>query len=451
MSKENLLNKIIENLEVFIKKDSPLGQSLWDELLALHPADIADFIDDLDREIGMQIFAGLSKKVRSEVFGEFSDPLKAESLQVLSESDEVDALRSLGADELTDLFDYVSDEDLKKYLNLLHKKERQKVLSLMKFHPESAGGIMEIDVLSLVQDFTVDKSTKLLQRTRPKQEIHREIYVTNKDHKLIGHIYLEDLVLQKPKARISEFMKKNELVALADEDRETIAKKMVKYGLMTVPVVNKENYFLGVIPSDILVEVISKEATEDMQKMSALAPMKESYFDTPLFKILYKRGNILIVLLLAESISSTILKSYEDTMPHLMLIFITMLVSTGGNTSHQTSTLVIQGIASGEVHRGNMFKFLRRELLTAVLLALILGFTAFIRAFYTSGMFWQSFVVGLTLGTIVMTAVALGSFIPLVLKRLNIDPAFSAGPFLATMMDIIGVLIYAFLIKLILF
>jgi len=447
MSKEKILEIVRENLEALVMRDSPLGISLWEKLLSLHPADIADLIDDLDRESGLKIFKDLPRKIRNEVFENFSNPLKVESLEVLSESDEVDVLRSLGADELTDLFDYFSDEDLKKYLNILHKKERQKVLALMKFDPESAGGIMDIDVLSLEQDFTVDKSTKILQRLGPKQEVHREIYVTDKDHRLEGHILLVDLLLQKPKTRISEFMKKNELVAQANEDREDIAKKMVHYGFMTVPVVNTENYFLGVIPSDKLVDVISQEATEDMQKMSALSPMKESYFDTPMFRILYKRGNILIVLLLAESISSVILKSYEHTMPAYMLIFITMLISTGGNTSHQTSTLVIQGMASGEVHSGNMVRFLRRELFIAFLLAVALGITAFIRAYYIQGEILPSFVVAFTLGTIVMTAVALGSFIPLMLKRFRIDPAFSAGPFLATMMDIVGVLIYAVLVK----
>jgi len=447
MNSENILNKISENLDAVINRDSPLGVALWKDLLELHPVDIADFIDDLDRETGMQLFSNLPKALRNDVFGEFSDPLKSESLGYLSEPDKVEALRSLGIDELTDLFDHFSDEELKKHLNLLHKKEREKVLSLLKFHPESAGGIMDIDILSLMQDFTVEKSIKILQRLRPKQEVHREIYVTDKNHKLIGYIYLEDLVLNDPKTRISSFMRKNDLIAQADEDRESIANKMVHYGLMTVPVVGKDNYFLGVIPSDILVDVIVKEATEDAQKMAALAPMKETYFNTPILKMLYKRGNILIVLLLAESFSTTILGAYEDSLPKYLLFFITMLMSTGGNTSHQTSTLVVQGMASGELHKGNVLRFLRREMLTAFLLATILGVTAFARAWYTTGFVLDSFVVGLTLGIIVLTAVVLGSFIPLGLKRLNIDPAFSAGPFLATLMDIIGVLIFAVLIK----
>jgi len=447
MSKEKILQGIIENLDAVIKRDSPLSHSLWKELLSLHPADIAEFITDLDRESGMKLFVALPKKIRNEVFQDFSDPVKAESLKALGEAEKVDALRSLSVDELTDLFDYFSDEELKKHLNLLHKKEREKVLSLLKFHPESAGGIMEIDVLSFMEDFTVEKSIKILQRMRPKLEIHREIYVTDDEHRLVGHIFLEDLVLQPPKARISSFMRKNELIAQADEDREAITNKMVHYGLMTVPVVGKDSYFLGVIPSETLVDVIVKEASEDAQKMAALAPMKRSYYDTPFLSILYKRSPILIALLLAESVSTTILESYEHSLPVFFTFFIPMLVSTGGNASHQTSTLVIQGMATGDIHKGNILRFLRKEFMVGIFLALILGSTAFLRAYFSTKNIAASLVIGFTLGTISFTAVVLGSFIPLALKRLNIDPAFSAGPFLATLLDILGTLIYCIFIS----
>src|SRR4029079_10345014 len=135
-------------------------------------------------------------------------------------------------------------EELKKYLNLLHGPAREEVNSLMKFHPESAGGIMDIQIFTLLDDFTVEKSIKILQRLRPRRDIHQQIYVTDRGNRLVGHINLEDLVLEEPTKRIASFMHPNELVAFADEDREVIAQQMVHYGLMTVPVVGKENQFL---------------------------------------------------------------------------------------------------------------------------------------------------------------------------------------------------------------
>jgi magnesium transporter len=301
-----------------------------------------------------------------------------------------------------------------------------------------------------MQDFTVEKSVKMLQRLRPKRDVHQQIYVTNKQHQLVGHITLEDLVLHSPQTRISSFLRKNELVALANQDREEVAKQMVHYGLTSVPVVGDENYFLGVIPSDILMNVLVEEATEDVQKMSALAPMKQAYFETPFFKLLYNRGYILIALLLAESFSGTILKAYEDTLYGILVFFIPMLISTGGNTSSQTSAVVIQGMATGEIHSGTMRRFLKRELLTACALSLLLGLASFARVYITYRSLWESVAVSLSVAFVVLFAVSLGSIIPIILKRLNIDPAFSAGPFLATLMDILGILIYCYISKLIL-
>lgn len=448
MNRENVLEKIRNNLAIVIKRKSPLGKSLWKELLELHPVDIADFLDSVDKTSAAQIFSSLPKDIRNEVFDKFSVPEQAESLNYLSDTDKLEVMRSLGTDELTDLFAYFSDEDFKKNLKLLHRKEQEKIISLLKFSPESAGGIMHIDVLSFIQDFTVEKSTQLIQRLKPKQELHRKIYVTDDKLKLVGHVHIEDLLKHPPKTRLSSFMSENELVAQADEDREDIAKKMVHYGLMTAPVVGKDNYFLGIIPSVTLVEVIVKEADEDAQKMAALAPMEHAYFETSFWKILYKRGNILVILMLIESISSIMLEAYEKSLGGLV-IFVTMLMSTGGNTSHQTSTLVVRGITSGEIHKGNAKRFLKREILTAICLATILATTAFARAWFTTKNVLQSFSVAMTIGITVMVAVILGSLIPLGLKKLNMDPAFSAGPFLATLMDIVSVAIFCIIVYMI--
>jgi magnesium transporter len=373
------------------------------------------------------------------------------SLSFLTDTERTDILHDLYTDELTDLFDLLSDEELKKYLSLLHKSDREKVLSLLKFDPESAGGIMDTDVLTLIEDFTVEKSVKLLQRLQPRLEIHREIYVTDRTNHLVGHIHLEDLVLRHPQARIESFLKKNELIASAYEDREEVVKKMVHYDLTTVPVVGDNDYFLGVIPSSTLVDVIEQEAGEDVYRISALTPIKQTYFETPFFKLMYQRSYILITLLIVESFSSTILKAYEVTLCGFLMYFIPMLVSTGGNTSSQTSALVIQGLATGEIYESNMKKFLWREFFMAAALALILGIAAFGRVYFSLGKAFESFAVSLSLSLIVLVSVLLGSFFPLILKRLNIDPAFSAGPFLATLMDILGILIYCFISKALLF
>jgi len=450
MDARKILQEIRANIDIVIKRDSHLGQSLWQELLKVHPADLADFFSDIEEEQFQALFPALPKEIKLEVFECFSDVMKVSTLTFMSEEDKIDLLNELPVDKVTDLLELLSDEDFKHYHNLLHKKSREKVLSLLKFHPESAGGIMDIEVITLVKDFTVEKAIKILQRLRPSRDIHHQIYVTDTAHNLVGHINLEDLVFNQPQSKIASFMKENEYVARADEDRETIAKNMVHYGLMTIPVVGKGNHFLGIIPSDTLVDVIVEEASEDVLKMSAVAPLKYPYFETSFFRMLFERSYILVPLLIAESMSGTILQAYEETLGVFLISFIPMLISAGGNTSSQTSAMVIQGMASGEIRSSNMFRFLRREFIMASMLGLVLGLVAFGRVYYAIGNVLQSFVISLSLGMIVLISVTLGSCIPFILRRFNIDPAFSAGPFLATIMDILGVMIYCYITKMML-
>lgn len=450
MNTTRIFQEIQDHLQEVVKQSTPLGKSLWDAILLIHPADIAEFLHDIDRADARALYQSLPRKVQREIFKESSDSMRVFYLSFLNNDLRIAAFNSLSTDELTDLFDHLSDEELKLYLNLLHQQVREKVLSMLRFEPESAGGIMDTDVLTFMSDFTVDKGIKILQRLRPSRTIHHQIFVTSDQHRLVGHINLEDLVLQKPDDRVGSFMRKNEYVVNADQDREEIAKKMVHYGLTIVPVVDEDNHFLGVIPSDTLVDIILQEASEDVRKMAAV-DMKHPYFDTPLFQLFWGRAYILVALLAVESFSGTILHFYEATLGGILISFIPMLISAGGNTSSQTSAVVIQSMAAGEVGFLNMFRFLQREFMVALLLAGTLGCAAFIRVFATTGLLQHSFAVSLSLAFIVLLAAALGSCMPLLLKRLNLDPAFSAGPFLATIMDIVGVLAYCIISKMILF
>lgn len=442
MMSEKLLKEIRGNLKAVITRRSNIGKSLWKELLKLHPADIAQFLSQLSKDDFKKLLINLPQRKMCAVFGELSESMQAVALASLNDVGRIDALSCLTADEMTDLFENLSDDELKKYLNLLHKKDREKVLSLLKFHSESAGGIMDTEVLALNEDFTVKKSIELIQRLEVKKELHHQIFVINEKKQLVGHIMLEDLVLQKPQTRLSTFMRENGLIALAQEDQEAIAQKMVHYNLMTVPVVGKDNYFLGVIPSSTLVDVIEEEASEDVYRMSAMEPVKGTYFEMSFWRLLYQRSYILIALLLAQSLSSVIIQQHEALLAGFLVVFITMLISTGGNASSQTSAVIIQGMASGEINKNNMKRFFKREVALAFAMAAVLGLTAFARVYVTSRNVMGSIAVSFSLACIVIVSMTIGSTVPVLLKRLNIDPAYSAGPVLATLMDILGLLIY---------
>ena len=316
----------------------------------------------------------------------------------------------------------------------------------MKFDPQSAGGIMDTDVLPLNDWFSVQKSIQLIQRLQVHRELHRKIFVINKDKRLVGFIYLEDLVLQKPEAILSDFMRHNEFVALTQENQQSIAQRMIHYNLTIVPVVSEDNFFLGVIPSSTLVDVIEEESAQDVYRMSAMSPVKGTYLEESFFRQLYQRSYILIVLMLVQSLSSIILKYNTDLLAAvsggLLLQFLTMLVGTGGNAGSQTSGVVIQGMASGEINNANLKRFFKREFLLACAIGFVLGITAFARVYTTSRNTIGSFAISCSVLCVVVVSIVIGSTVPVLLRRLSIDPAYWAGPVLGTVMDVLGLLIY---------
>lgn len=446
MMSEKICSQVLEHIDAVLNEDTPQGKHLWHDFINLHHADIAKFLGDVDRDSTQRIFLKIPDQLKLEIFSHFSYSMKFFCLSFLDDHDRSHLLNSLPLDELTDFFDELSDEELKTYLKLLHTQDREKVLALMQFNPESAGGMMDTNVLTLMQDFTVEKSLQILQRLQPKQELHHQIYVTNQDNQLVGHINLEDLVMKKPQTRLSSILRETELIAPAHEDRETIAHQMVHYKLTTVPVVGDNNVFLGIIPSETLVEIIEQEAAEDVYKISALAPIKNTYFETSFFSLFYQRSSILVALLLLQTFSTLIIQYYEAILCGFFARFTTMLIGTGGNSSSQTSALVIQGIMSGEVNPQTARRFLMREFLMALSVASVLGVVSFIRIQLTQSKdLTSNLIVSFSLGIIVLVATMLGGIIPLLLKKLRLDPALSAGPFLATIMDVLGLLIYCFI------
>lgn len=449
METKILVGDIVNNIDDVVKQETEIGKQLWKDLLALHSADIAQVCTYLTDVYLGELFALFPKDTQLQVFEELPIKLKEKVLLALDDTHKAYILRHTPADDLTDIFDLLSDEDLKKSLEVLHKKDRQKVLSLLRFPADSAGGIMTIDMVTLMQDFTVSRSASLLQRLKPSVDLHRQIYVTDQDHRLVGYINLEDLLTRSPQRRLADIVRPIPYIAHVQEDQEAIAQKMVHYGMMTVPVVNDKQYLLGVIPEEKLIDVIQQEATEDVQRMSG-APVTVSYFDMPFFSLLYQRSMILGVLLILESVTSVIVGHFEAVLTPFLVMFFAMLVSTGGNTSNQTSAIAIQAMSSGDINESNVFRFVRREFMVGSLLAVILSCVSFIRVYAVHQNLIGSIVVSLSLGIIVMLSVLFGSLFPIILKRLGVDPAFSAGPFLATLMDILGIFIYCYVAYLIL-
>ncbi len=449
MDSKKTFDTIKEHLDKLDHIEYPEILKAWQDFLEYHPADIAHFLSHCDLDVIKKIFLRLPEDLQAKVFHELSTKLKIYCLSLLDDTQRSTLLRNLSIDELTDFFDELSEDELKKYLNLLHKKDRERVISLLKFAPESAGSIMHTNVITLMEDFTVEKSIYILQKIQPSRDLHEKIFVTNQNGELTGYILLADLVLKTPKTRISTFMREADLIIPVDENQRDIAQAMKHYSLMIAPVVDNEGDFLGIISSDTLVEIIEQEASEDIYRMSAVTPIKQTYFDTSFIKLFSQRSTILILLFLMQSVSSVILQAYELTLAGFLGFWVTMLISTGGNVSSQTSALAIQGLATGEIDSQNKTLFIRRELFMALSLGLVLACLSFGRTFIDKGNLLGSCTVSFSLLMIIFFSVFLGSTMPILLKKIGLDPAHAAGPILATLIDVVGLFIYCFISKIV--
>lgn len=438
-----------KNIKTIIKQDSALGKDLLKLLLDLHSADIAVFITKLDSKDQIDLFKKLPKELSIKVFGHLSENLQASLLIKLDKEHASFILKEIPSDKLTELFDFLDDDDLKKYLRLLQKEQRAEIISRLNFEPDSAGRIMNSDIITLPTDFTIKKSVALIQQLGEKKELLQKIYVTDKQNQVVGYIKLDDLVVNKPETLISDILHKNELVVGANEDQEDVARQMSHYELLSVPVVDSNYHFLGVITAEDVLEIIKEEASEDVYKMSGLSSVEHSYFETSFWKLLWQRSPWLIGLLLLQSLSSFIISGYQEVVDKYFIIsmFLTMLIGTGGNAGNQSSALVIRGLALGEINRKNAIKVLFREFGISILMSSILVVVAFTRVYFFIHDFMSAFAVSAALFLIIVVSMFLGALLPLLFERFDIDPAHSAAPFLATLMDIFGVLIYCFVVS----
>jgi len=441
---EEILKEIETEIKSVITEDSDESHELWNKLLHLHPADIAELMNKLDNEKQAILFKKLPRALAAKVFQELPAAIQAELLPLIDIEDTPIFFKKMPTDVLADLFDELSDENLKKYTKALQKKQRQHIISLLHLDPDSAGRIMNSDVITLQRDFTIKRSISLLQRIDIPQDTLRQIYVTNQEGTLVGYVNLEDLLINKPETSLTKIIHKNELVIKVAEDQEDVARQMHHYGLHSAPVVDEKNIFLGMITSDDLVEVMEEEASEDVYKMSGLVPAERSYFQTSFGSLIKQRGMWLVSLLILQSASAYILRQYEAfTSQHIFFsFFYTMLIGTGGNAGNQSATLVIRGLATGEISAKNTFTVLFREFAISIALSLILVAITFARIYFVYGDLTGTIAVCTSLFLIVMTSILVGSAIPFLLEKCNIDPAHSAAPFLATLMDILGILIY---------
>lgn len=399
------------------------------------------------------IFRDLSRSDAEELFLSLSDYEQAELLEVMSGIEMRPWVRLLALDDAADLIQALPDEKRSEVLNLLDHQTKTEVQGLLAYAEDNAGGLMNPQYLRLRPEMTAEGAIRYLRaQARTPIETIYYAYVIDQEQKLIGVISFRDLLLASPQKSVQEIMTQDFLSAKEDTDQEEVARILSSHNLMALPVVNNLGEMKGIITYDDVVTAVQTEATEDMQKFSGMEALDAPYFKVSYFDMIRKRAGWLTVLFVGEMFTATAMAFYEKQIEKLVMlaIFIPLIISSGGNSGSQASTLIIRALALREISLRDWFKIMRRELNTGLMLGLILGFIGFARIViwqYYNHSYGEHYMaiaisVSLSLVGVVLFGTLSGSMLPLLLKKVGFDPASASAPFVATLVDVTGLVIY---------
>jgi magnesium transporter len=415
-------------------------------------ADIVEIIKSLEISEQVILFRLLSKETASEVFS----LLAHEEQEVLLEHFGMDRVKEIiegmEPDDRTELFDELPDKMVRRLMWLLSPEDRKTVNRLLNYPDDSAGRLMTPEFVKIGEHMTAEESLNKIRRIGINKETIYYSYVVDDRDTLLGIVSLRQILLADPDQRIGDFMKTNIVSSSTHDDQEEAARLLTKYDLSAIPVTDSEHKLVGIITVDDVVDVIHEEATEDFLKMAGIEAPEDPYFNTSFLQLGRKRALWLVVLLVTSYLSSVVLKNYSDILQIIvpLAFFIPMLTGTCGNTGMQSATLIIRGLATGEILLGDALKVTGREILMGLFLGVILGAFAFVRALFLDVDPFVGIIVGLSVLISVIVSNIIGSMLPLVLKKLKIDPAISAGPFISTIIDVTSLILYFEIAKVVL-
>lgn len=416
----------------------------------IHSIDLAEGWKYLEPQEKLIVFKLLGTKKAVEVFENLRLAEQNFILHNLDNAQVSEIINEMAPDERVDLFKELSPKVSKKLFSLVNKEKEQDLRELLVYKEGTAGSLMTTEFVELKKEMTGRQAILSIQenlRAEYRENIY-SVFITDENHKLIGSISLQDLLKAPPDILIKDIMVSTELIKIdVNTDIKDVGNWFKKYDLLDVPIVDKENVLLGIITVDDIVEMIEKQTTKDIYeigKMSAKGGEIISYARATTVELVKRRAGWLILLLIFDFLTGTVLKSFEHTLSSVVALafFIPMLLDTGGNAGAQTSITIIRGLATGDVNFKNIFKIIKLEFAAAILMSLIVGSVAFSRALLLQKDFLIAIVVGMSMIIIAILAMVTGIFLPLFSKRIGLDPAVLAGPITTSVVDIVGLIIY---------
>lgn len=434
MEVEEVIN-LLENKKFNILKE---------ELKEMNSADIPPLLEELEKEQVVKLFRILSKEQAGEAFSYMEPDMKEKLIHDLTDAELRNIMDELFMDDTVDLIEEMPSNVVKRILRAVNKEDRKIINELLQYPEDSAGSIMTTEFVDLKESMTVEEALERIRTIGLDSETIYNCYVLNRNRVLLGIVNIKDILISKPGAIIKDLMATNIISVNTMEDQEEATKLFDKYDYYALPVVDNENRLVGIITVDDAINVIQDEVAEDFEKMAAINPNEDGYFETSVFKHSKNRILWLLILMLSSAVSGGIITHYQEafaTLP-LLVAFIPMIMGTGGNCGSQSSTLIIRGLATDEIELKDVFKVLWKEFRVSLLVGIVLAIVNGIRILIQYQDLQLAIVIGLTLIATVTLAKALGCLLPLLAKRLKLDPAIMASPLITTLVDIFSILVY---------
>ncbi len=441
-----LLPELRELLEE--ARERPEAAEVLDEL---HPASLAEFSEGLTSEETWRLLELLPVQRRAEVFAFYPHHKQVELATGAGRERLSKLLEAMSHDDRVDLLKRLNDELVENLLPLVARADREDIRRLMSYPEHTAGAVMTTDYATLPPDITVSDALAILRRQAPSTETIYYVYVVAEQRKLIGFVSLRDLVLARPTALVRDIMQEEVIRVRVEQDQEEVAQLLAKYDFLAIPVVDTQDRLVGIVTYDDIMDVLTQEATEDAQKFGGVLPIEDNYLETAFATVWRKRALWLSALFVAELFTFSALARYEEAIKQVLALslFVPLCISTGGNSGSQAATLITRALALGQIRLAQWLRVFLHELLMGLALGSTLGLIGFLRAYLTpksvlgdADKLILAMVIGQSVAAICLWGTLVGSMLPLVFKAFRIDPGYASSPFVATFVDVTGIVIY---------
>lgn len=419
-------------------------KELKDELETMHPVDVAEMLEEFDDKQMILVFRLLAKDEAAETFAEMTGDMREVLLNRLTDSEIKEFMDEMYLDDAVDVLEELPANVVARVLKITDEETRAQINTLLNYPEDSAGSIMNVEYIAFQKEMTVEDAILKIRQVGLNRETIYTCYVLEK-RKLIGVVSLKDLLTSGDNRTIEEIMETNLLYVNTHDDQEEVVSLISKYGLIALPVVDNDMRMVGIVTVDDAMDVLEEETTEDMSMMVGIQPNEDSYFETTVWEHAKSRFPWLLFLMLSATLSGIALGRYDYAVAAMPILntFVPMLTGTGGNCGSQSSTLIIRGLATDEIEFRDIFKVLMKELRVALVVGVMLAVVNGIRIMLMySGNIMLAVALGITIICTVTLAKVIGCILPLVAKKLGLDPALMAAPLITTLVDTGTILLY---------